>query len=109
MTCAPAPNSHPTTTDDDDAQVPPLVIVSDLDDADFNDNDSIAPSYQEGEIHATDGDLFVGDSHLTDGDLANEEQNNVEYVSPRYLRRNHKKKGPLVSDSKNRCHNVFVV
>ena len=80
--CVPAPIPHSTTTDDNDAQVPPQIIVSDSDDDDSDDDNSIAPSHQEGEIHATDRDPFGDDSHLTDRDLGPVEQNNEEHVSP---------------------------
>ena len=45
------------------------MIVSDLDDDDPNDDDLIASSHQEGEIHATDGDVFGDDSHPISGIL----------------------------------------
>ena len=79
----PDPISHPSTTDDNNAQVSPLIIVPDSDDDDSNDEHASVLSHQDGEIHAKDGDLFSDETHPTNRVLGNEDQNNVEYVSPR--------------------------
>ena len=104
-----APTPHPTKTDYNDVQVPSPMVVSDLDDEESNDEDSLASSHQVGEIHATDGDPFGDDNYPEDRYLGNEDQNNEGNVNPRYPRRNHKKKGPLVINFENRCHNPLYV
>ena len=89
------------------------MVISDPDDDDSND-ESLVPLHQEGEIHATDGDPggdIVGDPNdvFDPGDnVGGGEHDSVEHVSPRYPRRNQKKKQPLSINIENRCHNVFV-
>ena len=51
----PDPISYPMTTDDNDAQVPPLMTMFDSNDHNSDDDDSIAMSDQKGEILATYG------------------------------------------------------
>ena len=86
--------------DDDVGPVPPLTVVSDSDDDDSDDgseNGSISPSYQEGEIHASDGDLGAAE-----GDPGNDDP--VQPLSPHYPWRNRRRKEPTVVDFTNRCH-----
>ena len=86
--------------DDDVGPVPPLTVVSDNDDDDSNngsENGSISLSYQEGEIHASDGDLGAAE-----GDPGNDEP--VQPPSPCYPKRNQKRKEPTIIDFTNRCH-----
>ena len=87
--------------------LPAHMVVSDSDDDDFYDVSS-APSHQEGECHTPDGDLG-GDTGGDDGndfDLGGncgvDEQDTAEHISPRYPRRNQKKKDPLTIDFTNR-------
>jgi len=70
------------------------MVVSDLDDDDDSDDESLAPSHQEGELHETDGDPgddFGGDSG-DDFDYRDnfdaDEHDTAEHFSPRYPRRN---------------------
>ena len=89
------------------------MIVLDSDDDD-SDDESLAPSHQEGAIHATDGGPggdFGGDPNdvFDHGDnVVGDEHDSVEHVSPRYPRRNRKKKQPLMINFEIRPHNVFV-
>ena len=74
---------------------------------DDSDDELLAPSHQEGEIHATDGDPggnIGGDPNdvFDPGDnFGMDEHDTVEHVSSRYPRRNRTKKQPLFIDFEN--------
>ena len=89
----PAPMSPPEPFTDNTDDPPPMVVSDSGDDN--SDDGSSAPSHQEGEFHASDGDLGGN----TGGDFANEfnpggngdnddEHDTVEHISPRYPRIN---------------------
>jgi hypothetical protein len=98
---APTPPDGNTSIHDDDddvGPVPSLTVVSDDDDSgDDSDDSSIPPTHQEGEIHASDGDPSEAE-----GDPGNNEP--VQPPSPRYPRRNRKRKEPTIIDFTNRRH-----
>ena len=83
------------------------MVVYDSDDDDSDDEsagESIAPSHQEGEIHPSGGDLNAEEEHVD----FEPQQDDVESPSPRYPKRNRRKKDPLAIDFKNKRYNVFV-
>eukprot|EP00804_Cyclotella_cryptica_P031100 CCRYP_011717-RC/>CCRYP_011717-RC protein AED:0.72 eAED:0.31 QI:0/-1/0/1/-1/0/1/0/345 len=106
----PVPASPPDHTHDDDdgnGHPPPLMIVSDSDDDDSDDEsvgESIAPSHQEGEFHPSGGDLNVEEEHVD----FEPQHDDVASPSPRYPKRNRRKKDPLAIDFENKRYNVFV-
>ena len=83
------------------------MVVSDAVDDDSDDesaSESIAPSHQEGDVHPSGGDLSVVEEHVD----FEPQQDEVESPSPRYPKRNRRKKDPLAIDFKNKRYNVFV-